>query len=265
MTEQEIIKYINNGAKHYIRMFANAEHMEKHEEEYYSYIKPKAGEHGISFAYDIRIENLPKEKQQELVTEIKALQMPIWLDLDASDDVFRMFFGREKVHGQTVFAEEDEIYMAVSAEEWQAMDKADNSVDKQKVKWNAKITKVTSAKEFAVWSKINNDVLAGGFADIHPEYHYPICEKGLLHCYIAYDGNLPVAIASIMNNEGVSSLEFVATVPKMRRKGFAKAVCERAVEEAFADGAKIITVRAANLSAGKLYEKIGFKAYNYAL
>ncbi len=261
MTEQEIVKHINDGAKHYIRMFAHAEHMETYEKEYYSYIKPKEGEHGICFVYDIKIENLSKEKQQKLVEEIKELQMPIWLDLDASDDVFQMVFGREKVHGQTMFAEEDEKYMAVSAEEWQKMGKA----DKQKEKWNARVTKVTSAEEFAVWSKINNDVLAGGFADIHPVYHYSLCAKELLNCYIAYDGDMPVAVAGIMNNEGVASLEFVATMPEARRKGFAQAVCEWTVEETFAAGAKIITVRAANLSAGKLYEKIGFKAYNYAL
>ena len=70
MTEQEIIKHIDNGAKHYIRMFANAEHMETYEKEGYSYIKPKAGEHGISFVFDITIEHLPSERQQELATEI---------------------------------------------------------------------------------------------------------------------------------------------------------------------------------------------------
>lgn len=262
MTEQEIVKHINDGAKHYIRMFAHAEHMETYEKEYYSYIKPKEGEHGIGFVYDIKIENLSKEKQQKLVEEIKELQMPIWLDLDASDDVFQMVFGREKVHGQTMFAEEDEIYMAVSAEEWLTL-KA--SHDKQGIKQSVEVIKVNSAEKFAIWAKINNDVLAGGYADLHSVYNYPLCEKGLLNCYIAYSGNEPVAIASIMNNEGVSSLEFVATVPKMRQKGFAKAACERAVEEAFTDGAKIITVRAANLSAGKLYEKIGFKAYNYVI
>ena len=140
MTEQEIIKHIDNGAKHYIRLFANAEHMESYEREYYSYIKPKAGEHGISFVFDITIEHLPNERQQELATEIKALQMPIWLDLDASDEVFHLFFGRDKVHGQAEFAEEDEIYMAVLAEEWQEKVKTGNSENKQKDEYSANST-----------------------------------------------------------------------------------------------------------------------------
>jgi len=268
MTEQEIIKHINEGAKHYIRMFAHAEHMEIYEKEYYSYIKPKAEEHGISFVFDIKIENLPKERQQELVNEIKALYMPIWLDLDASDKVFKMFFGREKVHGQTVFAEDDEIYMALLLEEWRENVKTSKQGkirDSQKEQSPAMVMKVNSVEEFALWAKINNDVLAGGHADMHPIYHYPLCQKELLHCYIAYNADEPVAVASIMSNEGVASLEFVATVPEARRKGYARAVCEQAVEDAFAAGAGIVTVRAANLAAGKLYEKIGFKAYNYAL
>lgn len=31
------------------------------------------------------------------------------------------------------------------------------------------------------------------------------------------------------------------------------------------DGAKLITVRAINQAASKLYESLGFKAYNYAI
>ena len=266
MTEQEIIKHINDSAKHYIRMFANAEHMETYETEYYSYIKPKTGEYGIRFVFDIKMENLPEEKQSELVKEIKTLQMPIWLDLDASDEVFRMFFGREKVHGQRVFAEDDEIYMAVLEEEWKKRVGAGREFGESEIGRNINVIRVKTMDEFALWAKINNDVLAGGFADIHPVYHYPLCAKGYLDCYIAYnEDGAPVSIASVMNNKGVVSLEFVATVQEARRKGFAQVVCEQAVEEAFTAGAKLVTVRAANLSAGRLYEKIGFKPYNYVM
>ena len=34
MTEREIIKHINDGAKHYIRMFAKAEHRESYEKDF---------------------------------------------------------------------------------------------------------------------------------------------------------------------------------------------------------------------------------------
>jgi len=265
MTEQEIIKHINDGAKYYIRMFANARHMETFETEYYSYIKPQEGEHGIRFVFDIKMENLPEERQNELVKEIKALQMPIWLDLDVSDDIFRMFFGREKVHGQTEFKQDDEIYMAILAEEWKKCAGADREICASESN-RKNVARVKSAEAFAVWTKINNDILAGGFADMHPVYHYSLCEKGCLDCYIAYDEEgMPVSIASVMNNKGVASLEFVATVQEARRKGYAQTVCEYALDDTFAGGVEIVTVRAANLVAGRLYEKMGLKAYNYAI
>ena len=69
----------------------------------------------------------------------------------------------------------------------------------------------------------------------------------------------------VIDNDGIASLEFVATVPEMRRRGFAREVCEKAIYDAFMDGAKIVTVRAINAVAGKVYQSIGFKAYNYAI
>lgn len=80
-----------------------------------------------------------------------------------------------------------------------------------------------------------------------------------------YSKNVPVSVAATMNNIGIVSLESVGTIPQMRRQGFAKAVCEKAVSDAFADGAKIVTVRAIDAAASKLYQSLGFKAYNYAI
>lgn len=100
---------------------------------------------------------------------------------------------------------------------------------------------------------------------MHPVYHYPLCEKGLMQCYVLYDGNTPISVASIMNNDGIASLELVAAIPEMRRRGFAKAVCEKVICDTFARGAKIITVRAVNAAAGRLYQSMGFMAYNYAI
>lgn len=77
-----------------------------------------------------------------------------------------------------------------------------------------------------------------------------------------YRDNNPVSVAAIMDNNGAASLEFVGTIPEMRKKGFARAVCEKAVCDAFCDGASIITIRAINAAAARLYQSIGFKAYN---
>lgn len=253
MTEREIVKHISDGANYYVSLFGNAEHMQMIDNGFYSYVKPKDGEHGISIIYNIRIEDLPLERQKELVAEMKALNMPIWLDLLTSDDIFSLMFEKNKIHGQTEFDDNDEIYMALLPDE------EDNLAS------NEKVIKAKTPEEFATWAKIANDVLAKGYPDMHPVYHFPLCRDGIIKCYILYHQNMPAAVASIYDNNGIASLEFVATVPEMRRQGFAKAVCEKAVQDAFADGAKIVTVRAIDAIAGKLYQSMGFKAYNYVI
>ncbi|MBQ8822524.1 MAG: GNAT family N-acetyltransferase [Lachnospiraceae bacterium] len=254
MTERDIIKHINDGANYYVSLFGKAEHMEIVDRGCYSYVKPKADEHGISIIYNVCIDNIPLEEQKVLISEMKELQMPIWLDLTVSDEVFFQVFGRKKVHGQTEFNDNDEIYMALLPD----MKEIDHISSE-------KIIKVQTEEEFAAWAKIANGVLANGYSDMHPVHHYPLCKDGIMKCYILFNQSVPVAVASIIDNNGIASLEFVATVPEMRRWGFAKTICKQAVQDAFDDGAKIITVRAINAVAGKLYQSMGFKAYNYAI
>ena len=254
MTEKEIIRHINDGADYYVSLFGQAEHMEKIETESYSYVKPKGDAYGISLVYHVCLDHLPKEKQQAVISEIKALDMPVWFDLTASDEAFRSFFGREKMHGQRVFAEDDEVYLALLPNE-----KHDFPAQERPV------IRVNTAEAFAVWAELCNDVLSDGLQDLHPEYHYPLCQKGLMECYLLFDGQHPASACAILNHQGIASLEFVATKPALRRKGYAKAVCAAAIDAAFAQNAKIITVRAANAAASQLYQSLGFRVYNYAL
>ena len=254
MTERDIIKHISNGANYYVSLFGKAEHMEIIDKGCYSYVKPKTDEYGISMIYNVHLEKLSPEERKVHISEMKELQMPIWLDLTVSDEVFFQVFGENKVHRQTTFDDNDEIYMALLPEE-----KEISSVSEEK------IIRIQTQEEFAVWAKIANDMLANGAPDMHPVYHYPLCKDGIMKCYIAYNQSVPVAVASVMDNSGIASLEFVATIPEMRRRGYAKRVCERAVSDAFTDGAKIVTTRAINLVSGMLYQTIGFKAYNYVI
>ena len=254
MTDREIIDYINEGANFYISLFGKAEHMEIVDKDCYSYVKPKATEYGISIIYNVHIDDLSPEEQKNIVSEMKNLHIPIWLDLTVSDEVFFQVFGRNKVHGQTVFEDNDEIYMAILPN-----NKGIEPIGSEK------IVKVQTQEEFAAWSKIANDVIANGYQDIHPIYHYSLCRDKIMKCYILYDQSIPVAVASIIDNNGIASLEFVATMPEMRRRGFAREVCERALYDAFQDGARIVTVRAIDARAGRLYQSMGFKAYNYVI
>lgn len=251
MTNKEIIQHIDDGANYYVGLFGEAVHMEKIDKEFYSYVKPKAGEQGISFIYNVRINALPTEQMKTVIDEMKSMNMPIWFGMNLSDEAAYIFSGKKPTHEKREPKEDDEVYLAMFPEE---------KIEYQKN--NYKIIKVHTAEEFAVWARMVNDILAGGHTDIHPVNHFIWCEKMGVKCYILYHNNIPVSVTAIMNNNGAASLEFVGTVPEMRRKGYAKAVCEKAVSDAFADGTSIITIRAINRSAARLYQSIGFTDYN---
>jgi ribosomal protein S18 acetylase RimI-like enzyme len=256
MDTKQIARYIDDGANYYLRLFGDAEHMELIDNGYFSYVMPKAGERGITFVFDIRLDNLSLEAKKDKITEIKALNMPIWLNILASDDLHNMMFGNEKEHGKTVLANHDEAYMALLPHE-----KTTHITDNKDIT----IIKVETKEQYRLWTDIANGILSGGSPDMHPEYHYPLIQKGLMQCYIGYKNNIPSAVAAYMDNKGIDSLEFVATVPMMRRQGLANAVCRRAINDAFENGAKIITLRAFDIEARTLYESLGFRIYNYVL
>ena len=105
-----------------------------------------------------------------------------------------------------------------------------------------------------------NQIFANGYQDIHTINHYHWCEANLLIPYIVYCEDKPVAVSAILNNNGIASLEFVATLPEYRRKGFARAASIVAVRDAFADRVSIITLRAFH-PANLLYQSLGFQIY----
>ncbi len=256
MNAKQIARYIDDGANYYLRLFGDAEHMVFVDHGYYSYVKPKAGEQGIQFVFNIRLENLSPEAKKEKIAEIKALNMPVWLDILASNDLHKLMFGLEKEHGKTKLDDNDEAYMALLPNE---------RIVPLPTGSDLRVTKVKSKEQFQLWTTLANDILSGGNPDMNPEYHYPLVQKSLMKCYIGYKNDVPAAVSAIMDNEGIASLEFVATISKMRRQGLSKAVCNMAVNDAFNNGAKIITLRAIGIEARTFYESLGFKTYNYAL
>lgn len=120
MTDREILRHIDEGANFYVSLFGDAAHMEKVHKEFYSYVKPSAGEQGVSFLYDVRIENLPVEQRKTVIEEMKAMHMPIWLNLCSSDETFFLFSGAKRAHGQTEIQDNEEVYMAILPEEKEA-------------------------------------------------------------------------------------------------------------------------------------------------
>lgn len=253
MTTSDIIHCIDEGANHYISLLGEAANMEHHDNGCYSYVHPRKGEQGISFVHDIRVEGLDAIQQQAIAAEIKTLNAPFWLSLTASDEVFHLFFGKEKIHGQTEFAFDDEQYMAMVPEDF-----ADCPAE-------LRIEEVHSPEHFTMWTRIANDMLAGGRTDVHPVHHFPLVQQGKMRCYILYCGDAPVSVACTMTFKGVASLELVATLPEYRRQGYAHAVCAKALRDAIDSGAVLLTVRANSAASASVYRTLGFKAYNYAL
>jgi len=182
---------------------------------------------------------------------MKSMNMPIWIGLLASDEVSFIFSRKEPAHGQAEPDENDEVYMAMFPE--------DQIEHQEEIH---KIVEIHSAEEFAQWARITNDIFFGGYSVVHPIHHFTWCEEKGVKCYFLYYDSVPVSVAAIMNHQGAASLEFVGTIPEMRKRGFATAICEKATRDAFSDGASIITLRAANAAAAKIYQSIGFKAYN---
>ncbi|MDE7362649.1 MAG: GNAT family N-acetyltransferase [Oscillospiraceae bacterium] len=250
MTNREIIQHIDDGANYYVGLFGEAVHMDKVDKEFYSYVKPKEGEQGISFIYNVRVNDLPAEEMKKVIDEMKSMNMPTWLGMNLSDEAAYIYFGKKPSQEKREPKEDDEVYLAMLS-----------GGKKEYHENNHKIIKVHTAEEFAIWAQMVNDILAGGHTDIHPVNHFTWCEKFGVKCYILYHDDTPVSVTSIMDNNGAASLEFVGTIPEMRGKGFARAVCEKAVSDAFADGASIITIRAINRAASRLYQSVGFKVY----
>lgn len=253
MNAAEIIRHINAGANHYIALFAEAEHMERYDAANYSIVRPKAGEEGIHFIYNIHVDTLEPAEQYAVAQEIRASGLPFWLDLMASDDVFALFFGKAKVHGQTAFAFDDEQYLAMYPSQFI------NQLASQR------IIEVRTSEEFAIWAKLANDLLAEGRKDMHPVHHFTLVERGLMRCYVLYSDEQPVSVAATMDNGGVVSLELVATLPEYRRRGYAQAVCAKAIQDAIDAHCTLLTVRANSAASASVYRKLGFQVYNHAL
>jgi len=232
MTGLEIIQCVDNGANNYIRLFGEAPHMESIDNGIYRIVRPKRGEQGVRFVCDIR----PERLGQKTIRKIKRLKMPVWWPLQTP-----------------CIKPGEELYMAVLPGEM---------ISHEKVK---SVRRVKGPEDFARWVNCMNDATFDGYPYLHPQHHYPLCERGTLRCYfIEIDGQI-TATAAIMLDGANASLEFVATDPAHRRQGFASGVCVAAVHDAFACGAEIVTLRAGNEGTKELYTSLGFKIYNEAL
>ncbi|MDR0929670.1 MAG: GNAT family N-acetyltransferase [Oscillospiraceae bacterium] len=249
MTEQAIIRCIDAGAQFYLDFFGDAPHMDRRDNGLYTVIAPKAGEQGVRFVYDLRLEHLDDATAEATIAAIKAMKMPVWWGLFPlhSRRMQALLFGEAYTPKPPRVG--DEFYMALLPDRQPALVAIDQD-----------IRRVTMASDFRIFADIANRVFADGYGDVHPENHFHRCADGRMAAYIAYARGEPAAVAAILHNGNVCSLEFVATLPAHRRQGLAEAVSRAAIRDAFAGGAAIITLRAFD-PARRLYEKLGFQTY----
>lgn len=250
MERVEICKHIDDGANLYLRLLGDAEHMEYSDNGYYSIIKPKNGQEGGTSLFNIRLEHLSDEELKEKINEIKELNLHTWWGFGLSERMLNAIFG-EKRPAPIPEPNDEEACMAMLSKE---------KLLYEEITMPITVKKVDNAEDFKLWANISNKILHGGYPLMHPENHYHLCQSGVMPCYIAYYNGIAASVCSIINNKNISSLEFVATIDEYRRKGLARAVCITAIDEAFKNGSKIITLRAF-ASAKKLYKALGFKIY----
>jgi hypothetical protein len=136
---------------------------------FYAYIKPKEGQHGITFVYDIRLETLPPQIQKEKIAEIKSFNMPVWLDLLASDELYRLMFGKKKSIVKRLYWPSATRLISLAANEKPRY---------AKTPANIHIVKVRTADEFAFWAKIAMGYSAASYPDMHPVFHYLYVKMG---------------------------------------------------------------------------------------
>lgn len=252
MDTRQILKYIDEGANFYCRQLGNACHMEFKNNGYYSMISPKAGEDGGTSLFDVTLEHLSDEEASQKIAEIKTRNVHTWWGLCISDRIADLIWGKGRpVLTPAQHEDNEEVYMAIFPK-----DKPVNN------SFNAaiRVKPVASLDEFGIWADICNAVLHGGYPIVHRVNHFHLCEEGIMPCYIGFYDGKPAAVSAILDNSGISSLEFVATLVDYRKRGLAKAVTVTAINDAFDRGSKIITTRAF-ADAKNLYKSLGFQVY----
>lgn len=204
MNNSEIMKLIDEGANFYCRQLGNASHMEFVNNGYYSMIYPKKGQDGGTSIFDVTLEHLNDNEAIEKINEIKVLNVHTWWGLCPSDRIADLIWGKDRpVLTQEQHENDEEFYMAIFPKEKPTYEKANNDIT---------IKPVTSVGEFIIWADICNSVLHGSYPIMHRVNHFDICKDGIMPCYIGYYQGKPAAVSAILNNNGVSSLEFVATL-----------------------------------------------------
>jgi len=241
MDKKTALYYIDKWANYYLRILGEADDLELLEHALYTVLQPKDG--AWASVFDVRLAHLSDAALQNAVNEIKALHCHVWWNQD-SDRVNAVVFPEGR---REPTPEDDEVFAVMTAAELPAYPVAAIPVKRAE----------TLADCQTFHSLCFDKTLTA-------ENLYRLAQKDALCCYIGYANEIPVSAAALLKNGEVYSLELASTPQALRGNGFALAVCQAAIRDAFREGAEVVTIRAgggpaADDASKALGKKLGFQ------
>ena len=241
MDKKTALRYIDEWGNFYLRMLGEADSLELIENDVYTMLRPKQGEWASIF--NIRLEGLDDDNLIKTVNEIKAMKKHVWWN-QYSDRVNAVVFPEGRREPTPI---DDEVFAVMMPDEKPSYQ--DETIAVQRAK---------TLDDFEIFHSVCFDKTfsPGNYLSLH--------QREMIRCYIGYQDETPVSVTAVLTNGRIFSLELTSTLSEYRRKGFAAAVCRTAINEAFCEGAEVVTVRAGGGPAaddGSKYlgVKLGFK------
>jgi DNA-binding transcriptional MerR regulator/GNAT superfamily N-acetyltransferase len=243
-----IRRRINDAGTLFFDLLGEGAHMQKVKFPRYTIIRPKDGEKGQAALYDIRLDGLSEHEAKALIGEIKAMHIHVWWDICFPQEIKQVIFGMRPTPASEPNAEES--YMAMLKDEKPAYPPRDERIT---------VMRARSVQEFSRCAELTNELFQEGML-LHPVYHYHLCARGDMACYISFFGNQAAGVCCMMKRGDLAALYLVATVKEHRHKGLATAVCTAAIDDAEREGTQLFTA-CAWPSIKTLMRKLGYMYY----
>ena len=240
----DVLKYVDAGANFYLRVIGDAEHMEILDNGVFETMRSRGDLNNFCSIYNIRLDQLSDEEMSRVIQEIGDKRIHTWWPIYTSERVLDALNGK----GARGTFDDGEVYAAMLPKDKPEYPHTSDSIE---------IKRVSSLAEFATWCSIDNTWEHDGMIAVHPQNHYHLIANGKLRCYLGYVDNIAITTTAILNNDKIASLEFTATRPEYRQQGCAKAVCQYALDDAFANGIRVVSIRAIG-HARELAKSLGF-------
>lgn len=240
MDKETALRYVDQWANFYLRILGDSDNLELIEKDFYTILHSETEKWDMVF--EARLEHLAEDDLRKTVGEIIAITRMIWWN-QYSDRVNAVIFpdGRREPT-----PDDDEVFAVMTSDEMPTY--PDEIIS---------VRQAETLEDFTVFHNICFD------KTLSRDNYWGLYQKGMIRCYIGYKDKIPVSVTTLLICEKVYSLEFTSTLSNYRRKGFAAAVCQTAIKDAFREGAEVVTIRAgggpsADENSKYLGKKLGF-------